>query len=515
MKRLFKKLCIGLISLLLMLAILPYSASAAETGSVFLNLSECQVPIPDTATEVSVYKIAGYSDTGQLGITPDFIDSGVKITDLFSATALQMNEIASALKEYTIEEEPPCDVYPARVGTDSTVPVYSDGVYLILIDSISSARYECNFSPMICQIPSYSDDGTKDYDLEITPKYSLGNSTVTVTATVTSTSTVTSFSNVLASDTVTSSTTVTGTTVSTVSSDTTTSGTSTVSTTTTTASHTTVTTTTTRTEEKLPQTGTMLWVVYILAGIGAIILITLWGMCRKDSSGKTTKITMLIIGCICVGSAASLYAQPIFTERASVPVMSMAVSELRNHRGVVADDQPKADTPQSFDDENITDYDVIGYGYEEVPVDDSYNEDTAIVFEAAPQPTYEIDGSYYIGVLEIPAISLELPIADNCAMSTIRYTPGCYYGSAATSNLVIGAHNYKSHFGYLHRLSSGQEVIFTDVNGVQYIYQIVEVTEVSPYSSETVCTSGHDLAMFTCNSSGARRVVVYCDLVNE
>ncbi len=491
MKRFFAKIFISVITSLIMLPMLASTVFAEGVGSVVIRLSEADgVSIPKRETKVHVYAIADYTDGGQLAVTADFIGSEIELTDLFASNAQQMNDIAHMLREYIKERELDGKVTDARVGTDIKLSIDNDGVYLILVDAIASQRFKCDFAPMICQMPSYISDGVSDYDFEISPKYSVGNADPSVT--VTTSHTVTSDTDVLASTlpTDSSATTVLSTTVS-VSHFATTS----------TAGTTITTTTTTKTEDKLPQTGTRLWVVYVFAGIGAIILITVWGMCRSDSSCKGTKISMIIVGGLCAAAAVGLYTEPIFVERASVPIMSQALTELRRHRGEITPIVTNVSTEVQIAETTVTDC-----------IQAVRTESTTT--KTASQPTYEFAGNSYIGVLEIPEIGLEVPVADNCAMSTLRSSPGCYYGSAETENLVIGAHNYKSHFGYIYTLSSGSNVTFTDVNGKVYSYYVTEVTELSPYSSQTVCTSGHDLAMFTCNSSGARRVVVYCDIIS-
>ncbi len=495
MKRFFAKILISIITSLIMLPMLASTVFAEGLGSVVIRLSEADgVSIPERETKVHVYAIADYTDGGQLAITADFIESKIELTDLFAANARQMNDIAHMLQEYTKEHKLDGEVTDARVGTDIKLSIDNDGVYLILVDEIASQRYKCDFAPMICQMPSHIGDGTIDCDFEISPKYSVGNADPSVT--VTTSHTVTSDTDVLASTLPTDSSTATTTILSTTASDSQTMITSTIGTVTSTA-----TTTIAETEDKLPQTGTRLWVVYVFAGIGAIILITVWGMCRSETSCKGTKISMIIVGGLCAAAAVGLYTEPIFVERASVPIMSQALTELRGHRGELTPIVTQTSTEVQSAETTATGC-----------IQAIRTETTTT--KTASQPTYEFAGNSYIGVLEIPEIGLEVPVADNCSMSTLRSSPGCYYGSAETENIVIGAHNYKSHFGYIYTLSSGSNVSFTDVNGKVYSYYVTEVTELSPYSSQTVCTSGHDLAMFTCNSSGARRVVVYCDIIS-
>ena len=70
----------------------------------------------------------------------------------------------------------------------------------------------------------------------------------------------------------------------------------------------------------------------------------------------------------------------------------------------------------------------------------------------------EIDGYGYIGYLSIPALGLDLPVMSEWDYGRLKIAPCRYYGSTKTDNLVIAAHNYKVHFGYLGNLQSGDSV---------------------------------------------------------
>ena len=61
----------------------------------------------------------------------------------------------------------------------------------------------------------------------------------------------------------------------------------------------------------------------------------------------------------------------------------------------------------------------------------------------------ELDGAACIGVLEIPEIDLKLPVLSKWSYPLLKKAPCRYSGSAYLDNLVIAAHNYRTHFGKL------------------------------------------------------------------
>ena len=123
----------------------------------------------------------------------------------------------------------------------------------------------------------------------------------------------------------------------------------------------------------------------------------------------------------------------------------------------------------------------------------------------------EIDGYTYVGYLSIPAIELELPVMSEWDYPGLKIAPCRYTGSTKTGDLVIAGHNYTRHFGQLSKLSEGDQVIFTDMDGEIWVYEVAAVEVLAPTAVEDMTASGYDLTLFTCTYSGASRVTVRCD----
>lgn len=126
-------------------------------------------------------------------------------------------------------------------------------------------------------------------------------------------------------------------------------------------------------------------------------------------------------------------------------------------------------------------------------------------------PTFSIDGADYIGIVQIPSLGLQLPVAADWSYPQLRTSPCRYSGSAYLDDLVICGHNYSSHFGSLKYLDAGEEVIFTDADGNVFIYEVCLVETMQP-TAVTEMTSGQwDLTLFTCTIGGQSRVTVRCN----
>jgi sortase A len=127
-------------------------------------------------------------------------------------------------------------------------------------------------------------------------------------------------------------------------------------------------------------------------------------------------------------------------------------------------------------------------------------------------PTIDIDGNAYIGWLDIPALSLSLPVMSQWSYPNLKISPCRYTGSAYQNNLVIAAHNYQSHFGTIKNLTQGDEVRFTDVDGNVFYYQVSEIEQLSPIAVKAMEESDYPLTLFTCTIGGKYRVAVRCSL---
>ena len=129
-------------------------------------------------------------------------------------------------------------------------------------------------------------------------------------------------------------------------------------------------------------------------------------------------------------------------------------------------------------------------------------------------PVIQIDGENYIGLLEIPALELKLPVMDEWSYPRLKKSPCRYTGSAYLDNLVISAHNYESHFGRLKELNEGSRVVFSDSDGNRFLYEVILIETLMPTDIREMTSGEFDLTLFTCTIGGKQRVTVRCDRVD-
>jgi len=127
-------------------------------------------------------------------------------------------------------------------------------------------------------------------------------------------------------------------------------------------------------------------------------------------------------------------------------------------------------------------------------------------------PTEKINGNYYIGVLEIPSLGLELPVMSDWSYPRLRIAPCRYKGSAYSGDLIIAGHNYARHFSGIKRMSPGDEVRFTDADGNLFLYKVAELETLGGADVEKMQSGDWELTLFTCTYGGRSRVAVRCEL---
>lgn len=125
-------------------------------------------------------------------------------------------------------------------------------------------------------------------------------------------------------------------------------------------------------------------------------------------------------------------------------------------------------------------------------------------------PIVEIDGNAYIGILEIPALGLSLPVMSGWSDFQLKIAPCRYSGSAYLDNMVIAGHNYRTHFGPLSRLEAGDGITFTDVDGNLFHYEVGTIEVLKPTAIEEMTGSGWDLTLFTCTLDRQSRMALRC-----
>ncbi len=223
---------------------------------------------------------------------------------------------------------------------------------------------------------------------------------------------------------------------------------------------------------------------------------------RKPDIRKRLGVGLVFTGALLVLSVAVIFAVNGLEDR-----MAGQKAELLLYDVQTALENGQKNTPTEKHTDEV--------GQAETSDDVSLPEQTEVEESPVPKAPAAVSTDYEcIGYLSLPGLQLELPIIAEWDYERLNTAPCRHFGSAATGDLVIAGHDYKTHFGRIAELKTGDTVRFTDMDGVGYIYSVAEEPTVVPADAvDAVRYSGHDLVLYTCTVNGKKRIAVYCDLV--
>ncbi|MCL1835125.1 MAG: sortase [Oscillospiraceae bacterium] len=129
------------------------------------------------------------------------------------------------------------------------------------------------------------------------------------------------------------------------------------------------------------------------------------------------------------------------------------------------------------------------------------------------QGTRQWGSAWYstLGIIQIPAINLKLPVINECSDALLNVAPCRLAGSAnfRPRRLIIAGHNLQSHFKGLINLSVGDEMTFTSMDGSTYLYKVVEIGQCHRDNPEEVSAGeGWDITLVTCKTIRTMRTLV-------
>ncbi len=125
-------------------------------------------------------------------------------------------------------------------------------------------------------------------------------------------------------------------------------------------------------------------------------------------------------------------------------------------------------------------------------------------------PVVEVDGDPCVGVLEIPALGMKLPVGAETSEDALRRHPCLYSGTAYREDMVICGHNYRSQMGAVKRMPEGTEIRFTDADGNMFFYELAAAEILKPEEVGKATDGSFPLTLITCTAGGEKRCALRC-----
>ena len=127
-------------------------------------------------------------------------------------------------------------------------------------------------------------------------------------------------------------------------------------------------------------------------------------------------------------------------------------------------------------------------------------------------PMLSLDGTDFVGILELPNLDLALPVGGNWGDANRH--PCRLDGSVYDGTLQIGGTSQKGQFDAYRDLSVGDTLYFTDMEGNRYAYRISQMRYESHADQTALQQNDAALTLFIKNIYGFDYLIVFCDVMN-
>jgi len=125
-------------------------------------------------------------------------------------------------------------------------------------------------------------------------------------------------------------------------------------------------------------------------------------------------------------------------------------------------------------------------------------------------PVFPIEGTDFIGILEMPLHGSELPVCAEWGKS-FRY-PCCFSGSVYDRSIQIGGTSQKGQYDFYREISVGDEVFFTDMTGNRYAYTVKNIRYRKRADQAALKSEEAALTLFIKNVNAFEYILIFCDV---
>ena len=124
-------------------------------------------------------------------------------------------------------------------------------------------------------------------------------------------------------------------------------------------------------------------------------------------------------------------------------------------------------------------------------------------------PILSIDGTNFVGILEIPRYGSSLPV---CAdWESVSKQPCCLSGSIYDGTMQIGGTTQKGQYDFYREISVGDNVYFTDMEGNRYAYAVSNIRYEKHADQDTLGREQAALTLFIKNIYAFEYIIIFCN----
>ena len=125
--------------------------------------------------------------------------------------------------------------------------------------------------------------------------------------------------------------------------------------------------------------------------------------------------------------------------------------------------------------------------------------------------TLSIDGTDFVGLLEIPKYDSVLPVCDD--WGTPAKYPCRFNGSVYDHTMQIGGTSQKGQYDFFRDISVGDSVFFTDMEGNRFSYTVTDICYENNADQSILQRKDSSLTLFIKNIYAFEYIIIYCDIM--
>lgn len=121
-------------------------------------------------------------------------------------------------------------------------------------------------------------------------------------------------------------------------------------------------------------------------------------------------------------------------------------------------------------------------------------------------PVMELDGTDFVGMLELAGRHYKQPVAAQWDTSLFAYRPARFTGSVYDGSLVIGGD-----FDFAGEIDAGEQITFTDMTGRAFSYTATHISHAQSADAQSLTSKEGALTLFT-KKDGAY-LIITCEFL--
>lgn len=131
-------------------------------------------------------------------------------------------------------------------------------------------------------------------------------------------------------------------------------------------------------------------------------------------------------------------------------------------------------------------------------------------FSSMEMPALQIDGKNYIGLLDIPAFGVTLPVRSSWSSLQSGVCPCRFSGSVYDGSLILGGTDQEGQFDFLEQIQIGDTVAVTDMTGARFSYTVSRIQRAGDADKDVLLDQTSQLTLFARDSFSLEYIIVRC-----